>query len=144
MKKTRAPDVTDEMLSDLLNVLDEWSGKLTWDLLLDEIEKKVGHRYSRFTFADYPAIASAFSLKKQSLRGLTPSAPATPRDEKVRAVLEQNDRLKEKNKRLEAQNNALLAQYITWATNAKLYGMTIEDLAKPLVKPTRDRSKKAK
>lgn len=141
MKKERAPDLTDTVLEDLIAILDDWHGKLTWELLLDAFEKRVGHRYSRFTFADYPDVVSAFALKKQSLRGAAPTAPGSPRDEKVRAVLDQNDRLKEKIKRLEAQNNALLAQYVIWAVNAQARGMTIEDLSKTLVKPHRDRSK---
>lgn len=69
MKKTRAPDLTEERIQVVIDILDGWKGKLTWDLLLDAVQKSTGFRYSRFTFADYPEIANAFSLKKDTLRG---------------------------------------------------------------------------
>ena len=64
MKKDRAPDLTDERIRVVLDTLDGWKGKLTWDLLISSIEKVTSIRYSRFTFAEYPQIANAFSLKK--------------------------------------------------------------------------------
>ena len=69
MKKTRAPDLTEERIKVIIDILDNWNSKLTWDMLLDSVEKATGFRYSRFTFAEYAEIANAFSLKKDTLRG---------------------------------------------------------------------------
>lgn len=141
MKKKRAPDLTDEILQGVLDILDSWKGKLTWDLLLEALEQKFGIRYSRFTFAEYPQISNAFALKKKVLSGTWTAAPSTPRDEKVRAAMEQADRYKAKVLRLEQENQLLLEQFVTWAHNAERENVTMAMLNKPLPKPPRDRSK---
>lgn len=144
MKKERAPDLTDERIAVVVDTLDTWKGKLTWDLLIDAAEAAIGHRYSRFTFAEYPQIANAFSLKKDSLRGTLPRARGEPRDERVRAALAQVDRYMAKVERLEAENQLLLDQFVTWATNAERKGVTMDMLNAPLPKPERGRTKGAK
>jgi hypothetical protein len=144
MKKSRAPDLTDERITIVLETLDMWKGKLTWEILLDAVETATGHRYSRFTFAEYPEIANAFTLKKDSLRGTLPRARGEPRDERVRAAITQADRYKAKADRLEAENQLLTEQFVTWAINAERQGVTIDMLNRPLPKPERDRSKGGK
>ena len=141
MKKSRAPDMTDERIQLVLDTLDGWKGKLTWDLLLASVEEKTGIAYSRFTFAEYPQIANAFSLRKKALSGTWKSNAGQPRDEQVRAALEQVARYRAKVERLEQQNQLLLEQFITWATNAERKGVTMAILNAPLPKPSRDRSK---
>jgi len=144
MKKSRAPDLTQEILQQVLDTLDGWQEKLTWDLLLDAVETLTGHRYSRFTFADYPEIANAFSLRKDTLRGTLPRTRGEPKDERLRAALEQVDRLQAKAERLQAENNLLSEQFVTWAINAERKGVTMEMLNTPLPKPKRDQTKGAK
>ncbi|ARL87141.1 hypothetical protein [Burkholderia pseudomallei] len=144
MKKNRAPDLTAERIAVIVETLDEWKGKLTWDLLLDAIEAFTGYRYSRFTFAEYPEIANAFSFRKDALRGTLPRERGEPRDERVRAALAQADRYKAKAQRLEAENQLLTEQFVTWAINAERRGVTMDMLNAPLPKPERDRSKEAK
>lgn len=144
MKKNRAPDLTDERIAVVLDTLDTWKGKLTWELLLASVEATTGIRYSRFTFADYPQIANAFSLKKDALRGTLPRSRGEPRDERVRAALAQAERYKAKADRLEAENQLLTEQFVTWAINAERKGVTMDMLNAPLPKPERDRSKGVK
>lgn len=141
MKKSRAPDLTHNVLQQVLDTLDRWQRKLTWDLLLDEVESLTGHRYSRFTFADYPEIANAFSLKKDTLRGTLPRTGSEPKDERLRAALEQVYRLQAKAERLQAENNLLSEQFVTWAINAERKGVTMGMLNAPLPKPNRDQNK---
>lgn len=140
MKKTRAPDLTDARIREVIDILDGWNGKLTWDALLDTVEKAIGIRYSRFTFAEYPEIANAFSFKKEALRGIKPGGKNLPRDERVRAAVEKADRYKAKAERLEGENQLLLEQFVTWATNAERKGVTMAMLNAPLPKPRRDRT----
>lgn len=144
MKKNRAPDLTDERIAVVLETLDAWKGKLTWELLLDAVQASTGYRYSRFTFAEYPEIANAFSLKKDALRGTSPHARGEPRDERVRSALAQAERYKAKANRLEAENQLLTEQFVTWAINAERNGVTLDMLNNPLPKPQRDRSKGVK
>lgn len=144
MKKARAPDLTEERIRVVLDTLDAWKGKLTWPLLIDAVEKATGIKYSRFTFAEYPRIANAFSLKKSALRGTWKSEAGAPRDERVRAALELVARYKARNERLEQENQLLLEQFVTWAHNAERKGVTVMMLNAPLPKPHRDRSKEKK
>ncbi len=144
MKKNRAPDLTHERITAIVETLDAWKGKLTWELLLDAMKASTGYRYSRFTFAEYPEVANAFSLRKDALRGTLPRERGEPRDERVRAALAQANRYKAKAERLEAENQLLTEQFVTWAINAERKGVTMDMLNAPLPKPERDRSKGAK
>lgn len=141
MKKTRAPALTDERIQVVLDTLDAWKGKLTWDLLIAEVARVTGITYSRFTFVEYPQVANAFSMKKEALRGTWDTKSASPRDERVRAALEHAERSKAKAQRLEQENQLLLEQFVTWAVNAERKGVTVAMLNAPLPKPQRDRSK---
>lgn len=144
MKKNCAPDLTQEHIVTVLDTLDTWRGKLTWDLLLDKLEAVWGHRYSRFTLASYAEVANAFAHRKDALRGTLPVSRGTPTDERVRAAMGQAERFKAKAERLEAENKLLLEQFVTWAHNAEKKGVTMDMLNMPLPKPDRDRSKGVK
>ena len=144
MKKARAPDLTNERIAIVIETIDAWKGKLTWELLLEAVKTSTGCRYSRFTFAEYPQIANAFSFKKDILRGTLPRERGEPRDERVRAALAQVDRYKAKLDRLESENRLLAEQFVTWAINAERKGISMDELSAPLPKPQRDRSKEAK
>lgn len=144
MRKNRAPDLTGERIGVVLETLDAWKGKLTWELLLDAVQTSTGYRYSRFTFAEYPEIANAFSFKKDALRGTSPLERGEARDERVRAALAQAERYKAKVARLEAENQLLIEQFVTWAINAERKGVTLDMLNTPLPTPPRDRSKSVK
>jgi predicted ribosome quality control (RQC) complex YloA/Tae2 family protein len=141
LKKSRAPDLTDERIQVVIDTLDDWKGKLTWNLLLKAVEEKTGIAYSRFTFAEYPTIANAFALRKKALSGTWKAERSQPRDAQVRAALEQVARYRAKVERLESENQLLLEQFFTWATNAERKGVTMAMLNAPLPKPNRDRSK---
>lgn len=141
MKKTRAPDLTDDRVQAVLDTLDAWKGKLTWDLLIAAVKEATGITYSRFTFFSYPEIANAFALRKEALRGSWSGGAVTPRDERVRAALEQVERMKAKVERLTQENQLFKEQFVTWAHNAERKGVTIMMLNAPLPKPERERSK---
>lgn len=141
MKKSRAPALTTERIQTVLDTLDAWKGKLTWDLLIDSVYEATGITYSRFTFAEYPAITNAFKLRKESLRDEGGKQARQPKDERLRAALAQTERYKAKAMRLEEENRALLDQFVTWAHNAERKGVTLFMLNAPISKPQRDKSK---
>lgn len=140
MKKTRAPDLTEELTTQVVELLDGWNEKLTWDRLIEKVRAKSGITYSRFTFSEHARIALAFELRKKALRGLPPG-PRVPRDELVKAANEQVGRFRARAERVEAQNALLLEQFITWAVNAERHGVTIAMLNAPLPKPNRGQTK---
>ena len=140
MRKPRAPDFTAERKDIVLGIIDAWHGRLTWSALIDEVEKATGIVYSRFTLAAHPQVAVAFQGRKDKL-GHAPSRKSMPRDEKVRAAMEQVGRYKQKADRLEAENQRLLEQFVTWAVNAERHGLSMDKLNAALIKPARDESK---
>ena len=140
MRKPRAPDFTSERKDIVLGIIDAWHGRLTWSALIDEVEKATGIVYSRFTLAAHPQVAVAFQSRKDKL-GQAPRRKSMPRDEKVRAAMEQMDRYKQKADRLEAENQRLLEQFVTWAVNAERHGVSMDKLNAALIKPSRDESK---
>lgn len=144
MRKSRAPDLTEERIQAVLHTLDGWKGKLTWDLLIEAVANTTGITYSRFTFAEYPRIANAFAARKAVLRNAAEGQPFSPRDKRVAAALEQAERHRAKAERLEQENQLLLEQFVTWAVNAERKGVTMDMLNAPLPKPNRDRSKGVK
>lgn len=143
MKKSRAPDLTDQLISSIVDVLDGWSGKLTWDLLRTKITEKLGAKYdySRFTLCEHPRIKGAFDLRKQAACDVPAGGPRVPRDERLRAAFGQIERLKAKAARLEDENGRLLEQFLVWAINAEREGVSMDELNKPLAKPQREQSK---
>lgn len=141
MKKARAPKLTAERIQKVLDTLDCWKGKLTWDLLIKAVQETTGITYSRFTFAEYPAITNAFTLRKETLRRTADKPARTPKDLHIRAAMAQAERYKVKAERLEAENQLLLEQFVTWAHNAERKGVTMDMLNAPLSKPQRDRTK---
>lgn len=140
-RKARAPDLTDERIEEILEIVDGWRGKLTWDLLLKSVEEKTGILYSRFTLAEYPQLAEAFSAMKDSLRGTLPRPRGETQDPRVRAVEDKADRLAKKVERLERENRALVEQFVVWVANAHRHNVSMDELNKPLPKPERDRNK---
>ncbi|GAC1412354.1 MAG: hypothetical protein NVSMB57_07750 [Actinomycetota bacterium] len=144
MKKERAGNLTKERMDKVLELLDVWRGKLTWELLIVAIEESEGIKYSRFTFQDYPEIANAFKVRKAALKGTMPRERAAPRDEQVRAALATADRAKAKAERLEKENQLLLEQFVRWAFNAQRRNVSMDQLNAPLPKPNRDQTKGAK
>ena len=144
MRKQRAPNLTEDTIAVVVDVLDRWTEKLTWDLLTAEVLRRTGFEYSRFTFAEYPRIANAFAVKKKKLSGTLATEPRTPRDGQILAAMDESDRFKERADRLARENELLLEQFVTWAVNAERHGVTIAKLNAPLALPNRERSKTAR
>lgn len=141
MRKQRAEDLNEERIEIILSILDAWQGKLTWDLLIDAVAKATGQRYSRFTLAEYPGIANAFTERKRKVRETAGTKPLSARDQRVQDALERARIQTERAKRLQAENELLLERFVVWATNAERKGVTMAMLNAPLSKPPRDRSK---
>lgn len=141
MKKTRAPDLTDDRIARIVDSLDGWNGKLTWELLIAAVHAEMGITYSRFTLSEHARIAHAFALRKTALRGVASAGPRKSKDEAVLAALDRVEKYKAKVERLESENQLLLEQFLTWTVNAERGGVSIDMLNRPLAKPARERTK---
>jgi len=74
-----APRLSDKDIERAVTVLDGWSGKLTWDLYLSELESVLGHRYTKVAMLNRARIANAWNLAKIRTRSSVKEANSGPR-----------------------------------------------------------------
>ena len=67
MKQTRAKNLDDTDIKKIVEILDGWTGKLTWELLIDAVELRLHNRYTRQTLHKHERIKKAFELRKAAL-----------------------------------------------------------------------------
>ena len=144
MAKSRAKNIDDGTIELIVSALDGWSGKLTWELLADTIEKRTRVRYTRQALDKHVRIKTAFQLTKERLSG----APRVARKRRLSeaetdALAQRCERLLAENERLGRENNRLLEQFQTWLYNAHLKGLTREYLNAPLPSVDRERTRLA-
>lgn len=129
---TRAKNLTDADIEMIVEILDGWSGKLRWELLIDAIEKRLFIRYTRQALHRHTRITIAFAHRKQELArtvGKTPRHAVLPEQQ---LALDRIERLTNECSRLKAENNLLLEQFVRWAYNAHLRGLDERFLNQPL------------
>jgi len=139
-KKKRSKNLGDSEIKQIVEILDGWSGKLTWELLIDAIELRIFSRYTRQALYKHERIRHAFELKKNEpfLGRKNAKQVATPQ---LQIALDRIARLQSENRRLESENNQLLEQFSRWAYNAHTRGLDYEFLNRPLPSVNRGQTK---
>jgi len=140
MSRSRARNLSDEDLADIVGILDGWSGKLSWELLIDAIERRKRTRYTRQALHRHEAVRRAFGSRKKALRGGDGADIVGEQPPELRAALERIARLQAQVTRLETENNALLEQFVRWAYNAHTRGLDKAFLNRPLPPVHRDQT----
>ena len=139
MTRVRERNLDDKVAATIVEVLDGWSGRLTWEALVEAVERREGLRYTRQTLHRHERIRLAYTVRKKALSGQEQTREtASP---ELQVALERIARLEGENRRLEAENNALLEQFARWAYNAQTRNLTKEFLNNPLPAVDRERSK---
>ncbi len=138
--KKRAKNLGDSEIKKIAEILDGWSGKLTWELLIDAIELRMFSRYTRQALYKHERIRHAFELKKNELSEGRKDVKrvASPQ---LQIALDRIARLESENRRLESENNQLLEQFSRWAYNAHTRGLDSEFLNRPLPSVNRGQTK---
>lgn len=115
--------------------MDTWDGKLTWDALIAKIESNIGCRYTRQALDRHARIKLAYQTTKERLA----EQPRARLLTKVQAQkrIDDYERLVAENMRLQKENDSLLEQFVRWAYNATLHGLSEELLDAPLPKVNR-------
>ena len=129
--------LTDRKIEVIVEVLDGWSGKLTWDRLIETIQPRVGE-YTRQALNNHTRIKSAFDQRKKTLR------VARGFDEKpveLQKALQRIYKLEAANQRISRENDQLLEQFVRWAYNAANKGMSEDQLNTALPEIDRERTK---
>ena len=130
--KKRSKNIEDCLVDDIVRIIDQWGGtRLTWSLLIDEIELLQAIRYTRQALAKYTKIQIAFSLKKEALTGPT-TPPKRKVSQEVQMLLDENSKLKHQLHRYQKEADQMLEQFARWIYNAGLHNLSLQDLNKPL------------
>ncbi|PAJ79155.1 hypothetical protein CJO71_19960 [Burkholderia ubonensis] len=140
MTRIRERNLDDKVVTIIVEVLDGWNGRLTWEALIEAVEKREGLRYTRQTLHRHERIRLAFTVRKRALSGQSAESRAVASPE-LQVALERIARLEAENQRLAAENNALLEQFARWAYNAQTRNLTEDFLNHPLPAVDRQRSK---
>ncbi len=138
--KKRSKNLGDDEIKQIVEILDGWSGKLSWELLIDAIELRMFSRYTRQGLYKHERIRNAFELKKNegAEGGKDVKRASSPQ---LQIALDRIVRLESENRRLESENNQLLEQFARWAYNAHTRGLDHEFLNRPLPSVNRGQTK---
>ncbi|MFL9952167.1 hypothetical protein PQR46_43975 [Paraburkholderia sediminicola] len=140
MARVREKNLDDTVVGNVVEVLDGWSGRLTWDALIEELAKREGLRYTRQALHRHESIRLAFTVRKKVLSG-QPSELRVSVDPDLQVALERIDRLEAEVQRLKAEKNNLREQFARWAYNAHTRNLTEEFLNTPLPGVDREQSR---
>lgn len=106
--------ITEKTLPVALHEIDQWSGKLTWELYAAKLASVLGEeRISRYTLMSYPPLVEAFNHKKDSLRDVQDVSVGN-QDFTLDFAKDQIATLESKLERLEAMNKLFTEQFVRW------------------------------
>lgn len=139
MARARERNIDDAIALSIVEVIDGWSGKISWDLLIEEVARRTGLTYTRQTLHRHERIRVAFSAYRKPAPHATSHSAST--DPEVQLLLDKLARVEGENRRLIAENSALLEQFVRWAYNAHTRGLSEAFLNSALPSVDRKRSK---
>ena len=134
----RAKNLGDTDIEQIVEMLDGWSGKLSWELLIDAIEARRHMRYTRQALHKHERIGQAYSMRKKALSAQVDSGELTYSSPELQIAEQKLARLTAENMRLKAENEHLLEQFVRWAYNAYTRNLDKEFLNRPLPGVNRD------
>jgi len=128
-----AKHLTDKDVERVVEILDGWRDKLTWEALCNACAPVIGTKPARQTLLKFSRITMAYNACKTRLKENAPlNIPPS-----MRVAVERINRLEQENERLKRENAGLLQQFVVWQYNAYAQGLNANLLNKPL--PTIDR-----
>jgi hypothetical protein len=140
MRHKRSRNLDDAAISEIVGILDGWTGPLSWEILIEAIEELMRVRYTRQALNNHERIKLAFSLRREALKAIGVPMRVNAKTPEVEASLQINARLEAEVDRLKAENTRLLEQFVRWSYNANNRGVQEEVLNRPLPDVNRDPS----
>lgn len=135
----RSKNLDDQLIREIVEILDGWSENLTWDRLVEAVDRRLGQRYTRQALNKHERIKQAFTVRKMALasgRGVLKKVA----DPVLQMSLDRLARVEAENERFKRENTALLEQFVRWTYNAGLKGLTLDVLNLPLPAVNRGQS----
>jgi hypothetical protein len=124
-----AKHLTDRDVERIVEILDGWRDKLTWEALCDACLPAIGTKPARQTLVKFVRIVNAYKACKKRLMEDVPDIRPPP---SIRVATERIARLERENARLKRENRELLEQFVVWQYNAHAHGLTDKDLNRSL------------
>lgn len=122
-------------INKIIKLLDGWTGKLTWESLIEESSKTIlGRKPARQTLFKNKRLRFAFEHRKRELKKGT-KRPSTSLSKNI--LIDMNTRLKSEINRLNAELDLMMETFKVWQYNAYANGLSEDQLNKPL--PSIDR-----
>ena len=131
LERRRAKNLDEKAIESIIGILDGWAEVLTWEKLIEAIERQLYVRYTRQALFKHERIRAAFVLRKEaiSLKGTKLNRQGPP---ELVVAMERIARLEATVQRLDAENKQLLEQFVRWAYNAHTRGLGQDLLNQPL------------
>lgn len=140
--RKRAKNLSDADIKEIAGILDGWTGRLSWEALLNEVALRLGCHYTRQTLHKHERIRAAFTHYKEEANGELVDQERKPRGSiELQKALERISRLEAQLHRLEMENSRLLEQFVRWAYNAHTRNLDENYLNRPLPPVDRDRTR---
>lgn len=137
---SRAPNLDDATIERIVQILDGWSGKLSWKLFIEAITAQLHRTYARQTLNNHERIRSAFVARKKDLTGQERKTNDFKSPE-LQLAAQRIEHLEVEIARLTRENNTLLEQFVRWAYNASTRQLDLDFLNKPLPIINRDKTR---
>ncbi|MCD0254780.1 hypothetical protein JWH16_13380 [Xanthomonas campestris pv. campestris] len=129
---SRARNLSGEDVAKIVGILDGWSGRLTWDALLDSVERHLFARYTRQALHRHTRIQAAFEQRKRKLAEGGGSPRRIEAAPEMQVAMDRIALLEAQLQRVCAENTRLLEQFARWAYNASVRGLDDVYLNSPL------------
>ena len=127
---SRSRNLTPVAIEQIVSILDGWSGKLTWDLLIQSVARRLRGTYTRQALHKHERIRDAFTLRTKTLSISVGGKKAISPESQV--TNDRIARLEGENQRLQMENDRLLEHFVRWAYNAYSRGLDEQFLSRPL------------
>lgn len=131
--------VTNESIDQLLAILNNWQGELTWKLYCESVTHKLGLEtvVTKQTLLRYEAIKRTFADRKAFLREAALSSASS--DHTIIMLESQVRNLAEQVRRLSVENDLYKEKFVRWLNNIYMHaqGFDIAKLDSPLTAKTK-------
>ncbi|NTZ89280.1 hypothetical protein [Agrobacterium tumefaciens] len=132
--------LTDDEIERIIELLTSWRGTLSWELLMDRVEKLLRRSFTRQGLAKQVNIQTAYQQAKERIREGKP----THKEALPEIVLMQQtiDSLRAKIAVMEAERGRYQEKFAIWLYNARIRGLSELALNSQLPEVDRNESKK--
>ena len=132
--------LTDDEIDRIVALLISWQGKLSWELLTQQVGCMLKRPFTRQGLDKQENIRTSFQQAKDRLRSSPVTAPSPGMSAELTLALSRVERLEAEIAVLKAERNRFLEKFATWQYNARSKGLSEAGLNMPLPRVERDRS----